>query len=98
MGTGVAESVYIVDCEKKIICENIKILDLAKEFIEDIKENIDILKKQIDDYTYMPFEKYTLHPEKKKIKLIEKLNDDKTTFLENQKMKKKKSFFSFKNK
>ena len=31
-------------------------------------------------------------------KLIEKLNEDKTTFLENQKMKKKKSFFSFKNK
>ena len=31
-------------------------------------------------------------------KLIKKLNDDKTTFLENQKMKKKKSFFSFKNK
>ena len=41
MGTGVAELVYIVDCEKKIICENIKILDLAKEFIGDIKENID---------------------------------------------------------
>lgn len=31
-------------------------------------------------------------------KLIEKLNEDKTTFLENQKVKKKKSFFSFKNK
>ena len=41
MGTGVAELVYIVDCEKKVFFENIKILDLAKEFIVDIKENID---------------------------------------------------------
>ena len=41
MGAGVAGLVYIVDCEKKIFCENLKILDLAKEFIVDIKENID---------------------------------------------------------
>lgn len=45
MGVGVAQIAYIADCESEIFCENIKIPDLAKEFIEDIKSNIDAWSK-----------------------------------------------------
>lgn len=38
---GFAQHAYIVDSESDIFCESIKITDLAKEFIEDIKRNID---------------------------------------------------------
>ena len=41
MSGGVLGLVYVVDSDKKLVCENINVIDLAKEFVEDIKRDID---------------------------------------------------------